>query len=139
MLKRKVSKIPAGLKRMLKSGNSRKYLTCKECSMEEVEVAQDIKAVTCAYCVQRQVAPPPQVAHKEEGEKFPRGWALKATYIHTDGRIFEKGKDTGKKYTPANPAEIIPPKKVTPVDKNSVVAKKRSKKVKSTTTRKKRK
>ena len=39
----------------------------------------------------------------EDLEKFPRGWALKARYVHIDGRVFEKGKETGEVETPEPP------------------------------------
>ncbi len=101
MLKKKLTKVSTALKKLLKGGkDKKKYLVCKECDEVEVEVAQDIKAVTCAYCVQRQVAPPENIKPKPEGEKFPRGWALKVRYVHTDGRVFEKGKETGEVVTP---------------------------------------
>jgi hypothetical protein len=124
MLKRKIQKVTSAIKKFLKSGKeTKKLLMCKECDRVEVEVGPDIAAVTCAYCVQRQVPPPEGIKPKIEGEKFPRGWALKATYIHTDGRIFEKGKDTGRKYEPTQDE--------TPVKKKSVSKKKK------TTTKKK--
>lgn len=129
MLKRKIQKVSNALKNLFKSGkNTKKLLLCKECDTVEVEVAQDIGAVTCAYCVQRQVPPPEGIKPKEEGEKFPRGWALKATYIHTDGRIFEKGKDTGRKYVPEE-VSVTPKKKSAPKKKSvskKVPAKKKS-------------
>lgn len=101
MLKKKITKVSATIKKRMEAGRAlRKYLTCKVCKEVDVEVQVDIAAVTCAHCVQRQVAPPEGIKQKEPGEKFPRGWALKATYIHTDGRIFERGVDTGKKYEP---------------------------------------
>lgn len=104
MLKRRITKVTTAMKKLLKSGKGvSKYLVCKECEKTEVEVGPDVKAVICAYCVQRTIEPPPSMKKVEEGEKFPRGWALKATYIHTDGRIFEKGKDTGKVYVPTTP------------------------------------
>lgn len=133
MLKRKIQKVSNALKNLFKSGkNTKKLLLCKECEDVEVQVAPDIGAVTCAYCVQRQVNPPEGLKPKDPGEKFPRGWALKATYIHTDGRIFEKGKVTGQKYIPG---EVTPPvvktsekKKVSKKKKTTVVKKKVAKK-----------
>jgi hypothetical protein len=97
MLKRKVSKSKSkfSLKQLLSEG--RKALVCKECDTYIVEVAFDIAAVTCAYCVQRQVPAPESIKPKPEGEKFPRGWALKSRYVHVDGRVFEKGKETSEK------------------------------------------
>jgi hypothetical protein len=108
MLKRKIQKVTAAIKKFLKSGKeAKKFLICKVCDRVEVEVGPDITAVTCAYCVQQHVPPPESVKPKLATEKFPRGWALKTTYIHTDGRIFEKGKDTGRVYTPDTSATKI--------------------------------
>ena len=113
MLKKKVTKFTDGKLNVME----RKTLVCQECDVVTVEVASDIKAVTCAYCVQRQVAPPAGIKPKSEGEKFPRGWALKARYVHTDGRVFIKGKDTGEVETPEpkkpKKEKTSTPKKVT--------------------------
>lgn len=87
------------------SSKEMKFLLCKECNNIGVDVTMDVSAVTCAYCVQRQTMP--EIKSLESKEKFPRGWALRATYIHTDGRIFEKGKDTGRIYTPVDPTSTI--------------------------------
>jgi len=95
MLKKNVTKFTVGKLNVME----RKTLICQECGIVTVDVANDIKAVTCAYCVQRQVAPPAGIKPKSEGEKFPRGWALKQRYVHTDGRVFVKGKETGEVVT----------------------------------------
>jgi hypothetical protein len=135
MLKRKLQKVSSTLKNLFKSGkNIKKLLLCKVCSQVEVEVAHDIGAVTCSYCVQRQVAPPDNIKPKEKGEKFPRGWALKATYIHTDGRIFEKGKDTGRIY---DPTQAVPTeKKKKTIKKSTATSKKKIDKKKNQKRRK---
>jgi hypothetical protein len=99
MLKKRVTKFTGGKLNVME----RKTLVCSVCNITTVSVASDIGAVTCAYCVQRQVAPPEGIKPKPEGEKFPRGWALKARYVHTDGRVFEKGRDTGEVVTPEKP------------------------------------
>lgn len=112
MFKRKFTKISNTLKNLLKSGrNTKKWLMCKVCDEVEVEVAQDISAVTCAYCVQKQVPPPENLKPKDPAEKFPRGWALKARYVHVDGRVFEKGKETGEVVTPEAPKKKTTSKK----------------------------
>ena len=115
MLKRKITKVSSSVKALLKSGKSpKKFLTCKECDKVEVEVSFDTAAVTCAYCVQRQIPPPEGIKPKSDVEKFPRGWALKARYVHKDGRVFEKGKDTGEVVTPEEPKKkAVTKKKVT--------------------------
>jgi hypothetical protein len=111
MLKKKVTKVTTSLKKLLAEG--RKTLVCKECEKHVVEVAADIKAVICGYCVQRQVAPPEGIKPKDPTEKFPRGWALKVRYVHIDGRVFEKGKATGEVVTPKEPKPKKERKKVT--------------------------
>ena len=112
MLKKRNIKASTELRSRIRgAGKEKKFLLCKECDKIGVDVGLDITAVTCGYCVQRQIAPPPQIKPVEPKEKFPRGWALRATYIHTDGKIFEKGKDTGRVYVPTNPkstVEVIP-------------------------------
>ena len=99
MLKKKVTKFTGGKLR----AKERKTLVCQDCDVVTVEVASDIRAVTCAYWVQKQVAPPEGIKPMPEGEKFPRGWALKQRYVHTDGRVFIKGKETGEIETPEAP------------------------------------
>ena len=124
MLKRKIQKVSNALKNLFKSGkNTKKMLLCKVCDEVEVEVAQDIGAVTCAYCVQRQVPPPEGLKPKDPNEKFPRGWALKTRYVHTDGRVFAKGKETGEVIAPEEPKQ-----KKTVAKKKKVVKKKIPKK-----------
>lgn len=68
----------------------RHVLTCKECSIVEMEVAADIGAVTCAYCVQRMVAPPAGISPKEKSDK-PRGWHFKTFFEH-EGVVYSKGE-----------------------------------------------
>ncbi len=114
MLKKKVTKFIGSKRNVLE----RKTLVCQECDVVTVVVASDIRAVTCAYCVQKQVAPPEGIKPKPEGEKFPRGWALKARYVHTDGRVFEKGKDTGEVFTPEPPKNKETAKKKVTKKKN---------------------
>ena len=121
MLKRKITKVSSSVKALLKSGKSpKKFLTCKECDNVEVEVSFDTAAVTCAYCVQRQLPPPQGIKPKSDVEKFPRGWALKQRYVHIDGRVFEKGKETGEVVT----TEVPKPKKEKKVTKKKVTKKK---------------
>jgi hypothetical protein len=112
MLKKKVTKYTGGkLKTM-----ERKTLICRECNITSVTVSNDIGAVVCAYCVQRQVAPPENIKPKPEGEKFPRGWHFKQRYVHTDGRVFCKGVETGETDTP-EPKKKKVVKKKTPKKK----------------------
>lgn len=112
MSKKKVMNYTSGKMRVME----RKALVCKECNITTVTVSHDIGAVTCAYCVQRQCAPPENIKPKPEGEKFPRGWHFKQRYVHTDGRVFCKGVETGEKDTP-EPKKKKVVKKKTPKKK----------------------
>jgi hypothetical protein len=112
MLKKKVTKYTGGKMGVME----RKTLVCKECKLTTVTVAQDIGAVTCAYCVQRSIEPPKVTSPKPEGEKFPRGWHFKQRYVHTDGRVFCKGVETGEIDTP-EPKKKRVVKKKTPKKK----------------------
>ena len=98
VLRRRIKKVTKQEFRRIKGT---KYLVCCECNNEELEVPADTGKVTCARCVQRMVAPPPPVAQKKpEGERIPRGWHFKQRYVHTDGRVFCKGVETGETDTP---------------------------------------
>lgn len=67
----------------------RQMLVCKECGKEKVEVSADVCVVTCAYCVQKMVAPP--VGHVKEKSDKPKGWQFKKYFEH-NGIVYSKGK-----------------------------------------------
>lgn len=81
------------IKKLTKSAvqkiNGRHTLTCKECNLETVEVSESVVAVTCAYCVQKMIAPPAGYV-KEKSDK-PRGWHFKMFFEH-DGVVYSKGE-----------------------------------------------
>lgn len=106
-LKRRIKKLT---KVEIRKVGGRQYLICSECGNEEVEVPSDVARVTCAYCVQKMIAPPPEVQKKSDGEKFPRGWHFKARFVAPDGRVFVRGQLTDEKDTP--PTEKVKTKKV---------------------------
>ena len=110
MLKKKVTKFTGGKLNVME----RKTLVCQEFNIVTVSVANDIAAVTCAYCVQKSIEPPKLSTPKPEGEKFPRGWHFKQRYVHTDGRVFCKGVETGETDTPEAPKKKKVVKKKTP-------------------------
>lgn len=87
MLKRRTKKLSNSMVRRLTTS---KILVCKECDEEEVQVSSDVKAVTCAYCVQKLVAPPDNYIKKEKSDK-PRGWHFKPFFEH-NGEVFSKGE-----------------------------------------------
>ena len=76
---------------MIAKLGGRQLLTCKECNDTEVVVSNDIAAVTCAYCVQKMIAPPDNYVKKSEADKKPRGWHLKI-YYEKNGVVYSKGE-----------------------------------------------
>lgn len=86
-LKRRIKKLN---KSQIKTAVGRHILSCKVCDTVEVEVSTDVVAVTCAYCVQKLVAPPAGITPKEKSDK-PRGWHFKMFFEH-DGIVYSKGE-----------------------------------------------
>lgn len=86
MLNRRIKKLS---KSMVTKITGRQYLTCSQCGNEEVEVPADVSKVTCAYCVQKMVAPPEEV--REKSDK-PRGWHFKVYFEH-NGVVYSKGQE----------------------------------------------
>lgn len=85
-LTRRIKKLT---KSMVAKISGRQILTCSECNYEEVEVPSDIKKVTCAHCVQKMIAPPPN--YKKEKSDKPRGWHFKKFFEH-DGVVYSMGE-----------------------------------------------
>jgi hypothetical protein len=94
--RRKTTKVDG---RSLRSKSSFTTLKCsgKGCT-REVQVDKDVVSVICWECVQKKVGIDPKylrstktkVARKTP-EGFPRGFHLYKTFVHADGRVFEKG------------------------------------------------
>lgn len=88
MLKRRTKKLSNSMVRRLTTTHE---LVCNVCGEEEVTVSSDTKAVICAYCVQRMVAPPENYIKKEKSDK-PRGWHFKPYFEH-NGVVYSKGEE----------------------------------------------
>lgn len=118
-LKRRIKKLS---KTQVLKVTGRKILVCSECDNEEVEVSTDIGRVTCAYCVQKMIAPPPDTQKKSDGEKFPRGWHFKARYVHTNGKVYCKGVLTDETDTPVmgTPKKTVVKKQVKKTSKKTI-------------------
>lgn len=111
-LKRRIKKVSS--KQLVKITGS-KYLICKECKDEEVLVTNDIKAVTCGYCVQRMLTPPDGYKAEKSPER-PKGWNLK-NFIELEGKVYVKGVEI------TDPTEI---KKLRKANKSKITTKKKS-------------
>lgn len=110
-LKRRIKKLTRA---EIRKVGGRQYLVCSECGEEEVEVPSDISKVTCAYCVQKMIAPPPN--YKKEKSDKPRGWHFKEYFEH-DGVVYSKGREI------IDPDEIAELKKLSKKSKMVVKAK----------------
>lgn len=110
-LKRRIKKLT---KSEIRKIGGRQYLICSECGEEEVEVPSDIGRVTCAYCVQKMIAPPAGYRKESTSETpKPRGWHFKEYFEH-EGKIYSKGKEI------TDPEEIATLKKATKKTKTVV-------------------
>lgn len=70
------------------------------CGGEEI-VDIDTVSVLCSTCVQKTVPVDVKLLEqrpttKPKKSNFPRGWHLYKQYVHTDGRVFEKGVENPK-------------------------------------------
>lgn len=101
--------------------SGRLILTCKECNKISVEVPADIAYVTCAYCVQKMVAPPDNYVKKvDPADKKPKGWHFKMYFEH-NGVVYSKGKVV----TDAKQIAALKNMDKTPTPKKVVKAKKK--------------
>lgn len=89
--KRKTKKATKQQVQSFRKGMTSKYLTCKVCDTEEVNVSADCVSVTCSHCVQRMVAPPVLHSRIPKSDK-PRGWHFKA-FFEQDGVVYAKGEE----------------------------------------------
>lgn len=131
MRRRKIKKVT---KSQFKQLRGNKWLVCKECEEEEVAVAMDTSAVTCAVCVQKTLAPPP-ATKKVVKSGMPRGWHFKV-YFEKDGVVYSKGKVIKDAKKIASLKKAHPPAKSTKKPAKAVgktTAKKRGRKNASTT------
>lgn len=119
-LKRRIKKLT---KAEIRKVGGRQYLMCSECGDEEVEVPNDIGRVTCAYCVQKMIAPPSN--YKKEKSDKPRGWHFKEYFEH-EGIVYSKGREitdpdeiAGLKKTVKKSKTVVKATKVTKLKKVS--------------------
>lgn len=88
-LKRRIKKLT---KSEVRKVSGRQYLICSECGEEEIQVPSDVGRVTCAYCVQKMIAPPAGYKKQSTGSPKPRGWHFKEYFEH-EGVVYSKGTE----------------------------------------------
>tara|TARA_B100000131_G_scaffold125631_1_gene122862 strand:+ start:463 stop:879 length:417 start_codon:yes stop_codon:yes gene_type:complete len=95
--------------------NGERFMQCKHCQSEYVQVDSDVVAVTCSHCVvKRTLALQPMdtfFAKKTKKTGRPAGWHWMVEYVDKDGNVFHKGKEQPELKGTLPPTKVKPPKK----------------------------
>ena len=92
-----------------------RWMICKVCQSEYVEVDEGTAAITCSACVIKKT-----LALKPMDEFFksvkpktgrPAGWHFMNEFVDKDGNVFHKGKEQPKLKGTLKPTKVKPPKK----------------------------
>ena len=92
-----------------------RWMICKVCQSEYVEVDENTSAITCSHCViKKTLALKPMdeffgKQHKKTGR--PAGWHFMNEFVDKDGNVFHKGKEQPKLKGTLKPTKVKPPKK----------------------------
>ena len=94
-----------------------RYMQCKRCQSEYVQVSENIVAVTCSMCVQRicisqmsleEMIPSLRIK-KKTGR--PPGWHFMNEFVDKKGNVFHKGKEQPELKGTLSPTKVKPIKK----------------------------
>ena len=92
-----------------------RWMICKVCQSEYVQVDENTAAITCAHCVMKktlELKPMDEFfakKHKKTGR--PAGWHFMNEFVDKDGNVFHKGKEQPKLKGTLKPTKVKPPKK----------------------------
>ena len=95
--------------------NGQRWMICKACQSEYVEVDEGTAAITCSQCVLKKT-----LALKPMDEFFksvkpktgrPPGWHFMNEFVDKDGNVFHKGKEQPELKGTLKPTKVKPPKK----------------------------
>ena len=92
-----------------------RYMECKVCQSEYIQVDEDTAAITCSKCVlKKTLALKPMdeffaKQHKKTGR--PAGWHFMNEFVDNDGNVFHKGKEQPELKGTLKPTKVKPPKK----------------------------
>ena len=95
--------------------DGQRWMICKVCQSEYVQVDEGTAAITCSSCVIRKT-----LALKPMDEFFgkqrvstgrPAGWHFMNEYVDKDGNVFHKGKEQPDLKGTLKPTKVKPPKK----------------------------
>ena len=95
--------------------NGQRWMICKSCQSEYVQVDEGTAAITCSSCVVRKtLALKPMdefFAKKHKSTGRPPGWHFMNEFVDKDGTVFHKGKEQPKLKGTLKPTKVKPPKK----------------------------
>ena len=95
--------------------DGQRWMICKSCQSEYVQVDENTSAITCSSCVIKKT-----LALKPMDEFFgkqrvstgrPAGWHFMNEYVDKDGNVFHKGKEQPELKGTLKPTKVKPPKK----------------------------
>ena len=95
--------------------DGQRWMICKHCQSEYVQVDENTSAITCSSCVIRKT-----LALKPMDEFFgkqrvstgrPAGWHFMNEFVDKDGNVFHKGKEQPKLKGTLKPTKVKPVKK----------------------------
>ena len=92
-----------------------RWMICKVCQSEYVEVDENTAAITCSACViKKTLALKPMdefFAKKHKSTGRPPGWHFMNEFVDKDGNVFHKGKEQPELKGTLKPTKVKPPKK----------------------------
>ena len=92
-----------------------RWMICKVCQSEYVEVDEGTAAITCSHCVIKKtlkLKPMDEFfakKHKKTGR--PAGWHWMTEFVDKDGNVFHRGKEQLDLKGTLKPTKVKPPKK----------------------------
>ena len=95
--------------------DGQRWMICKSCQSEYVQVDENTSAITCSSCVIKKT-----LALKPMDEFFgkqrvstgrPAGWHFMNEFVDKDGNVFHKGKEQPDLKGTLPPTKVKPPKK----------------------------
>ena len=95
--------------------DGQRWMICKHCQSEYVQVDENTSAITCSMCVQRKCLDemPMDKFFKSVKPKTgrPAGWHWMAEFVDKDGTVYHKGKEQPELKGTLPPTKVKPPKK----------------------------
>ena len=97
--------------------DGKRFMLCKRCQSEYVEISEDTVAVTCSMCVHKLCVSQMSLEEmmpslrKKVTTGRPPGWHFMNEFVDKDGNVFHKGKEQPKLKGTLKPTKVKPVKK----------------------------